>query len=157
MQQQKQLTYLHAWLLFAPLFLGLLAADQLSKWWAAKTLSLGQSKDLGFVLHHNADLAFGFQLPTWVIYPLTLGIILIGLYLVIRHRLWQDTLHLIGLSLIAAGAIGNVIDRFRLGYVIDFIKVYFWPIFNLADVWIVVGVFLVMFLTLFREDFAKQI
>jgi signal peptidase II len=46
----------------------------------------------------------------------------------------------IGLSLVLGGAIGNLIDRVRLGYVVDFIDLRWWPVFNVADSAIVVGV-----------------
>jgi signal peptidase II len=42
-------------------------------------------------------------------------------------------------ALLFAGAFGNVIDRLRRGYVVDFIHVQHWPVFNVADIWIVAG------------------
>lgn len=62
-------------------------------------------------------------------------------------------------GLIIGGAIGNIIDRIRYGYVIDFLhfffikdgKEYFWPTFNVADIGIVVGICLFMYLTLFTK------
>ena len=45
----------------------------------------------------------------------------------------------IGFSLVLAGALGNVIDRIDRGYVIDFIHLSYWPIFNVADVCVVFG------------------
>ena len=46
--------------------------------------------------------------------------------------------------LILAGAIGNLIDRLRLGYVIDFINLQIWPVFNLADIFITLAVFILI-------------
>lgn len=83
---------------------------------------------------------------------MTFGILAMGTYLVIEEKLWQDKWHLTSLAMILAGAIGNLIDRMRFGYVIDFIKVYWWPNFNLADVWIVVGVIVFGWIVLVRED-----
>lgn len=54
--------------------------------------------------------------------------------------------------LIMSGAIGNFIDRIRLGYVIDFIDFKFWPVFNFADIWIVLGCALLMFSLLFSKE-----
>lgn len=65
-----------------------------------------------------------------------------------RHRPWLIQL---GLSLILGGAIGNLVDRVRLGYVVDFIDVRVWPVFNLADSAITVGVGLLLWSTLRRR------
>ena len=51
----------------------------------------------------------------------------------------------IGLSLALGGALGNLVDRIRLGYVVDFLDFQFWPVFNLADIAIVCGVGLIIF------------
>ncbi len=55
----------------------------------------------------------------------------------------------LGLAMVLGGAMGNLIDRLRFGYVIDFLDVYYqtwhWPIFNVADSAITVGVFLLLF------------
>lgn len=54
-----------------------------------------------------------------------------------------------GLGLMLGGAIGNVIERLRFGYVLDYLDVHVWPVFNLADTAIVVGAGLLL-LALFR-------
>ena len=62
----------------------------------------------------------------------------------------QDKLQITGLGLILGGALGNYVDRLRLGYVVDFIDWYVgdfhWPTFNLADSFIVVGVIILSYL-----------
>jgi signal peptidase II len=72
----------------------------------------------------------------------------------IRHT--KEPLLVIAFSLITGGAVGNVIDRVRLGEVIDFIQWYvkswYWPSFNVADSAITVGVVLLAFDMLFRKD-----
>lgn len=62
----------------------------------------------------------------------------------------------IALDLIIAGAIGNLIDRIRIGYVVDFIDVNFWgfydfPVFNVADICVVIGTFLLALLILLNK------
>lgn len=57
---------------------------------------------------------------------------------------WQERLAKVGLALAFAGAVGNLIDRVRFGYVVDFIAVSVWPVFNVADSAIVVGVGLII-------------
>ena len=60
-------------------------------------------------------------------------------------------LEMFSLALIAAGAVGNAFDRIEFGYVIDFIKATFidFPVFNVADICICVGAFLLVIATLF--------
>ena len=145
------------WKFFAPILVLALGADQVSKDWAASQLSLDQSADVGFALSHNDGIVFGFDLPLAVIYLLTVGILGFGTYLVIQNKLWRDHWHLAGLALLLAGALGNLIDRIRLGYVIDFIKVYWWPTFNLADVWIVLAVLIFTWDALFRGEGAEKL
>jgi signal peptidase II len=57
----------------------------------------------------------------------------------------------LSLGLQLGGAVGNLLDRLRSGYVVDFIDIGFWPIFNLADLAIVVGVAVLAY-HLWRED-----
>ncbi len=58
----------------------------------------------------------------------------------------------IALNLVLAGAIGNLIDRIFRGYVVDFIDLKFWPVFNLADSFIVIGVLLILYYNLKGKD-----
>jgi signal peptidase II len=51
----------------------------------------------------------------------------------------------IGLAITLGGALGNFIDQVRLGYVVDYIDLSFWPVFNIADINIVLGVILIIF------------
>ncbi|MFA6023848.1 MAG: signal peptidase II [Candidatus Gracilibacteria bacterium] len=145
------------WLFFGPLFLLFLGLDQLSKWAAERFLRLGESSDVGFALSHNTGIVLGFNLPLVAIYVLTAGILGLGGFLVVQNKLWQDRWHLFGLALLLAGAIGNLVDRLHYGFVVDFIKVYWWPTFNLADVWIVSAVILFAWEFLFREKVVEKL
>ncbi len=145
------------WKFFAPIFVLALGADQVSKEWAASHLSLEQSSDVGLALSHNDGIVFGFDLPLVVIYFLTVGILALGTYLVVQNKLWRDHWHLAGLALLLAGALGNLFDRIRFGYVIDFIKVYWWPTFNIADVCIVLAVLVFAWDALFRGEGAEKL
>lgn len=84
---------------------------------------------------------------TWIVTVISLLIIIGIIYYVYRNRVSKKILK-IGYGLILGGAIGNFIDRIVYGYVIDFIDIdifgWNYPIFNLADMFIVVGVILVM-------------
>jgi len=60
-----------------------------------------------------------------------------------------------GMGLIIGGALGNIIDRIALGAVVDFIDFGFWPVFNLADMAIVVGVIMTMVVVV-KETWKKE-
>jgi signal peptidase II len=92
----------------------------------------------------NYGAAFGIMPDQTV---LLIGItitVLVGAWLGRRKIAAYPRLFKIGLALALGGAVGNLIDRVRLGYVIDFIQVPFWPIFNLADSAIALGVGLLL-------------
>lgn len=141
----------------------LVAADQASKAWAYATfapadrLPLGAGIALTYV--ENTGAAFGLLRGLAVpLGPLTLdGTLLLGLLslavaLYVAHLLWHRPLPAFptrtALTLVLAGAVGNMIDRFRLGYVIDFVHVRWGalnvPVFNLADALVVVGATLLL-------------
>jgi len=70
---------------------------------------------------------------------------------IIRYYKRFDKVLLLSLSLITGGAIGNLIDRIRLGYVVDFLDFRIWPVFNIADSSIVCGSFLLILYILWIE------
>ncbi|WP_130472016.1 signal peptidase II [Candidatus Magnetaquicoccus inordinatus] len=133
----------------------LLAADQLSKELASTHLATQEWSLLpGFAdltLAHNLGAAFSLFAdlpPTWR------SLLLVGVaslaILFLLVLLWQSKQRQesIALGLILGGAAGNLLDRLRLGYVVDFIHLHWhdlsWPIFNLADVAIDLGVALLL-------------
>ena len=91
----------------------------------------------------NRGIAFGlFQgIPSiFIIFFGVIFILLIALYL--RKSRSGKIIHNIGFSFILGGASSNLIDRIKFGYVIDFIDIRVWPIFNFADIFIVIGAIL---------------
>lgn len=133
------------------LFVFFLVLDQWSKEWALRNVEYIGKMDVGLELTKNTGIVFGLDLPVWFIYGLTFGILAWGGYWMMKNKRRWDFWSLLGLSLIFSGALGNLIDRLRYGYVVDFIKVYWWPTFNLADVWIVAGVCLFAWEVLVRK------
>lgn len=140
----------------------LLLIDQLTKLWAARSLPLngvGYPLGLGFDLTYvrNTGAAFGiFDEGTL---PLALLSLVVSLALLIFLILRAKTLPLLqryALSLILAGAVGNMIDRFRLGYVPDFIHFqagkFDFPVFNVADSCVVIGVILLLLTSFFTPS-----
>ena len=118
--------------------------DQLFKILIERNLVLGQSHPVIEGVFHltyvqNPGAAFGFfKGYNEILIVLTL-IIIIG-FLYIFHNYLVDSLLLkISFGLIISGGIGNLIDRIRLGYVIDYLDFRIWPVFNLADMIIVIG------------------
>lgn len=131
----------------------LLLVDQASKYLARVMLAYGENVPVtsffNWTHRHNPGAAFSFLANAggWQ------QTFLIGLALVISvllvYWLWRSPRILsyrLALSVILGGALGNVMDRLRLGYVEDFLDFHYahwhWPSFNLADVWIVVGAIL---------------
>jgi signal peptidase II len=98
-------------------------------------------------LVHNTGAAFGLFPNQTVLFVIVALVIVTGLIASYR-RLASGPIWLrIGLGLVLGGALGNLSDRVRLGYVIDFVDVRWWPVFNLADSCIVAGV-VILILTL---------
>jgi len=128
--------------------------DQLTKWLAVKNLTYQLPVEvfsgLNWTLLHNFGAAFSFLSNAggwqrW--FFLIVGVIItIVLVVWLKRSPKSDWRTCLPLSLIIGGAIGNLIDRFYLGYVVDFIDVWHWPAFNLADSAISVGaVLLILF------------
>jgi signal peptidase II len=100
---------------------------------------------------HNTGAAFG-MFPQggaiFLIIAVIVSVIIVYYYRQLPGSAWLVRLAL-GLQL--GGALGNVIDRVRQGYVVDFMNVEYWPVFNVADSCIVIGVLLLAF-EMFREE-----
>ena len=138
--------------------LGLYLADQASKAWAVKTLRFGEDRVvirgfLQFAYTENTGIAFG-QLQEggsfgrWFFVALASAATVAVFYYFMRTPRNDDRV-LGACALLLAGIVGNLTDRVRLGYVVDFIVLhagdYHWPTFNIADASICIGdVFLIL-------------
>ena len=130
--------------------------DQLSKLLVKSFLPIGQSiPDEGFfrITHINNSGTIWGLFPDQTI-ALTIGSFLgIGLLLYLYHKIPNSSpLISISIGLQLGGALGNLIDRIRLRYVVDFIDVGSWPIFNLADSSIVTGIVILVFILIYRSN-----
>jgi signal peptidase II len=124
--------------------------DQLSKWWIHNNLSPGQSIPvtgpfrLTYAQNTGAAFSIFFGKTDFLAVVSMIGVVVILVYafVIYRHFPSLDTrLNKIALGLILGGTVGNLIDRFWLHYVRDFIEAVPWfPIFNLADSSLVVGI-----------------
>lgn len=126
-----------------------LIADQVTKALVARYLAPGESRPLippivSLTHVQNTGAAFGLfkGQQAWFI---LLSLVVIG-WLVWELRARQTLAPTMrwGSALILGGAVGNVIDRLRLGYVTDFIDFHVWPVFNLGDSAITIGVALLL-------------
>ncbi len=125
--------------------LPILFLDQLTKYIVTKHLLVGQSIPVvsgifNITLVHNRGAAFGIlknQTPLFIATSLV-AVVLIFLDLK-KHSLRRMCVYTAALSLILAGALGNLIDRSLWGYVIDFLDFRVWPVFNVADSSITIG------------------
>ncbi len=93
---------------------------------------------IDFALHKNYGIAFDLPVPLWVVIPLTLTVLVILVSLLKRHA--HDTRATTALMLIAAGAVGNLIDRIAYGFTVDYIILFGRSAINLADVMILAGI-----------------
>lgn len=131
--------------------------DQWSKSWVLKTFELGESKEIVpgvFYFTRTFNTGAAFSLFKDHPMPLTVFAMLVFcLMIVFRDHFFARTpLEQTAFGLIAGGVIGNITDRMQHGHVIDFLNWvwgYDWPIFNLADSFICIGVGL-YFISQFR-------
>lgn len=136
----------------------LIGIDQLSKVWALNYLKeVGTIPVIENVFHltyvENRGAAFGMlENNQWIFVIVALVASIFGLY-----YLYNKKINILGKSsiiMIIAGAVGNAIDRVRLGFVVDYFdfRIIWQYVFNVADVFVVVGTILLCVYILFFED-----
>jgi signal peptidase II len=125
--------------------LSVLIADQVAKAWALASLSppVG-AQDIfdgwfRLVLITNNGAAFGLLGGSNLLF-VVVGLVICAMVVVYAYLPSRTPILQAGLGLQLGGAVGNLADRIRIGHVVDFIQIRFWPIFNLADSAIVCGV-----------------
>lgn len=126
----------------------LVILDQLSKAWIRNNFAIGESWPESGILRimhvTNTGASFGLFANQSTILAIISIIIVISIIVIIGRLNYITNLSMIASGLVIGGAIGNLIDRFRIGYITDFIDFRLWgdvhwPVFNLADSAIVVG------------------
>jgi len=139
-----------------------LVLDQLTKFFVVNNLTLYQSipvfKNILYITFvSNRGAAFGMfknQVPVFV--AAALAAIILILVDIVKTKRKKISLYDVSLALILAGAIGNLIDRLRFGYVVDFLDFRVWPVFNVADSAITVGAILLGWTMLFSKPVVKD-
>lgn len=124
-----------------------LAADQATKQWAISAVERGGREQLVWFVDlvnvRNTGVAFGALQDGGAIVGIVVGLALAAL-LVFFARHASRPLTWLPVGLLLGGALGNALDRIRIGAVIDYVKLPNWPAFNLADIAITVGVILLV-------------
>ncbi|MDO0955820.1 signal peptidase II [Mammaliicoccus sciuri] len=137
----------------------LIALDQLTKFLIVKSLEVGESikvisNFLYITSHRNQGAAWGIlQGKMWLFYIVTI-VVLVILFMFFKNEGYGRPDVQLGLSLLIAGSIGNFIDRLFRGEVVDFVDTYIFsynfPIFNVADAALTIGVIVLIILILFE-------
>ncbi|OYD06639.1 signal peptidase II [Paludifilum halophilum] len=135
--------------------LAVLLLDQVTKWFVLQRMSLYESiplwDDVFYITsHRNRGAAFGIlQNQQWLFIIVTLAVV-VGIVVYLTKIRREPPLMSWSLALILGGAVGNLIDRVRLREVVDFLdfRLINYPIFNIADSAIVIGVGILMVMTL---------
>ncbi len=123
--------------------------DQLSKLFVVSRMQMFESIPVFENIFHltlvpNYGAAFGL-LPNRTGFLIAATIVVVVLILVYVRQVPSHFIYLrLGLALQLGGALGNLADRIRLGYVVDFFDFQIWPIFNIADMAVVLGVFFLL-------------
>lgn len=132
------------WIALVAVAVAAILADQITKALVVRQLEFGESVDVAgpLTIHHvrNSGIAFGL-FSTWaqVVTILTALAVLWMVWYFARAGARHPILP-VALGLLIGGAAGNFADRIRLGHVTDFLDLRYWPAFNLADMFIVTGV-----------------
>jgi signal peptidase II len=142
------------WLWFAAAFFGF-ASDQAIKYAVTERMQLFESVPIFpsfnwvYVLNPGAAFSFLANAGGWQRYFFTIFAVVVSVVLLVM--LWRGVsskVESLAYALIIAGALGNAVDRLRIGAVVDYLDFYWrtwhWPAFNLADIWVVSAAMLLM-------------
>ena len=135
------------WLVLLPL--AVVIVDQLSKYVVVESMTLGESIPIIEGIFHltyilNPGAAFGMFAYNRLFF-IAIAVVVIGVIAWARKEILASPLEVkAGCGLFLGGAVGNLIDRARQGVVIDFFDFRIWPIFNIADIAICIGVGLII-------------
>jgi signal peptidase II len=137
-----------------------LALDQLTKWLVLRYLPYYQPwnpidflRPIVTLIHiTNTGAAFGIFQGANTLFSIISMIVIAAIVLYYRRVPADQTLVLVSIGLQLGGATGNLVDRLFRGHVIDFIDFHFWPVFNVADSAIVIGVVILAYYLLFVLD-----
>lgn len=141
--------------------LSLLLADQLVKQIIIQRLVIGESVPVIKSIFHitfvqNTGIAFGLLQDNPGILTALITVCVLLLAFFSYKILSRPLIEKIAYGLILGGALGNLVDRFRFGWVVDFLDFRIWPVFNLADSGITIGVILFAWRIIFIHERAEK-
>jgi len=140
-----------------------LAADQVSKAWMVRSMYLNDTRPIfgqafRLTLTHNTGGAWGYLPRGNGVFTVFAAVAIVALVLAYQRVGRQDLQVGAAFALAMGGAAGNLLDRIRLGYVVDFFdaRIIHWPVFNIADSAITVSILLLVWHFLRPRDVAYQ-
>lgn len=141
----------------------LVVADQLVKFWIVGNLALGETttlipKVLSLTHYQNDGAAWSILAGQMWFFTLVTVIAVPACGILLWRNRYGSKFYALGLGLVIAGAVGNFIDRLRLGYVVDMFQTDFisFPIFNVADMCLTIGVAIIFIYAMFEERFKEK-
>ena len=152
-------------LLYAAALLVMIVGDQALKGWTVSHLELGESTPfipaiMQLTRVHNYGAAWSSLSGKTVLLIAVTAVMMIAVAVLLLRRVVRQPLGVAACLLILGGGIGNIIDRIRLGYVVDMfdLLLFSYPVFNLADCFVVVGAILgaVYYLWIYEKFDARK-
>ena len=152
-------------LLYAAALLVMIAGDQALKGWTVSHLELGESTPfipaiMQLTRVHNYGAAWSSLSGKTVLLIVVTAVMMIAVAVLLLRRVVRHPLGVSACLLILGGGIGNIIDRIRLGFVVDMfdLLLFSYPVFNLADCFVVVGAILgaVYYLWIYEKFDARK-
>ncbi len=139
----------------------IVSADQAVKYGIASFMEIGESIPVLPGIFHityieNPGAAFGMFANQRMIFILAALSVIVAVCAAYRHLMNEGRTVRWGVALLLGGAVGNLIDRVRTGRVIDFLDFRIWPVFNIADIGICIGVALLIYTMTFEREKEKQ-
>ena len=136
------------WAALAAIAFAAVAADQLTKYLVTSRLALDDVVHVAgpFWIHHvqNSGIAFGLFASATAVVIVATGIAVTWMLVFFARSGARHPILPVALGLVIGGSVSNLLDRVRLGYVTDFLDFRYWPAFNLADSFIVIGVLVLL-------------
>jgi signal peptidase II len=149
------------WAALAAIAFAAIAADQLTKYIVTSRLALDDGVHVvgPFWIHHvqNSGIAFGLFASATAVVILATGIAVTWMLVFFARSGARHPILPVALGLVIGGSVSNLLDRLRLGYVTDYLDFRYWPAFNLADSFIVIGVGILLAALLGADRKPKQV
>ena len=135
----------------------IVSADQAVKYGIVSFMEMGESIPVLPGIFHityieNPGAAFGMFANQRMIFILAALLVIVAVCAAYRRLMEESRTVRWGVALLLGGAVGNLIDRVRTGRVIDFLDFRIWPVFNIADVGICIGVALLIYTMAFERE-----